>query len=136
MSDNLEYAIRMFRESLLSAFKDWLEKNRETIGDKWYDNLLKQAKEADADTAIKIMSTALWIFNMVAEFGVLAGIGPNSLSIHEINPELDEASTKRLLLLIQSCMNLQYLPRDVINREIPIISGRKFSLKLWTEQQE
>jgi len=134
MQNQWEDIIRMFRRSLLDAFSDWLEKNREAIGDKWYDRLEKQMKGADCDTAVNIMGTSLWVFNMIAGFGVLAGIGPDHISIHEIDKRLDEQSTKRLLLVIQSCMCLQFLPREVINQQIPIISAKKFSLKLWTEQ--
>jgi len=130
----MEDIIRLFRQSLLAAFDNWLEKNREAIGE-WYDFLLKKREEAgDCDTAIKIMATALWIFNMIAGCGVLAGIGSDHVSIHEIQEGLDEQSTKRLLLIIQACMNLQYLPKEIINQPIPIISAKQFSLKLYTEQ--
>jgi len=130
----MEDAIRPFRQTLLAAFDNWLEKNSEAIGEKWYDRLERQMKEADCDTAIKIMGTALWMFNMIAGFGVLAGIGPDKVSIHEIDKRLDEQSTKRLLLMIQACMNLQYLPKEIATQPIPVISAKKFSLKLYTEQ--
>jgi len=130
----MEDIIRLFHQSLLATFDNWLEKNKEAIGDKWYYRLEQQMKEADCDTAIKIMGTALWMFNMIAGFGVLAGIGPDKVSIHEIDKRLDEQSTKRLLLLIQSCMNLQYLPKEIATQPIPVITAKKFSLKLWTEQ--
>jgi len=131
----MEGIIRMFRQSLLSAFEDWLEKNREAIGDKWYEKLQKQTWRECA-TPIEIMGTAMWMFNMVANLGVLAGIGPDGPSIHEIREDLDEQSTKRLLLLISSCMNLQYLPREIATEPIPVISAKQFSLKLFTEQHE
>jgi len=135
MANAWENIIRMFRQSLLSAFQDWLEKNREAIGDKWYNWFLNKMEDAsDCDTAIKIMATAMWMFNMVAGFGVLAGIGPNGVNIHEINPQLDKKSTKRLLLIISSCINLQYLPREIATQPIPVISAKQFSLKLFTEQ--
>jgi len=131
----VEDIISLFRESLLSALRDWIEKNREAIGEKWYNWFLNKMDDAsDCDTAIKIMATAMWTFNMIAGMGVLAGIGPDGVSIHEIREGLDEQSTKRLLLIISSCMNLQYLPRDIINKPIPIISAKQFSLKLFTEQ--
>jgi len=125
----------MFRESLLSALRNWIEKNREAIGEKWYNWFQNKMGDAsDCDTAIKIMATAMWTFNMIAGMGVLAGIGPDGVSIHEIREGLDEKSTRRLLMIISSCMNLQYLPRDIINKPIPIISAKQFSLKLFTEQ--
>jgi len=135
MEKSMEDIIRMFRQSLLSAFQDWLEKNKEVIG-KWYDQLLKRMEEAsNCDTAIKIMGTAMWMFNMIADLGVLAGIGPDGVSIHELREGLDEQSTRRLLLLISSCMNLQYLPKEIATKPISIISAKQFSLKLWAEQQ-
>jgi len=133
MENRWEDIIRMFRTQLLDAFSDWLEKNREAIGDKWYEKLQKQTWRECA-TPIEIMATSMWMFNMIAGFGVMAGIGPDHVSIHEIDKRLDESSTKRLLLMIQSCMNLQYLPRDIATQPIPVISAKKFSLKLWTEQ--
>jgi hypothetical protein len=123
----------MFRESLISAFKDWLEKNHEAIGDKWYDSLMKKVTEADADTAVKIMGTSLWMFNMIAGFGVMAGIGPNNVNLQGLNPALDEKSTKRLLVIISECMCLQYLPPDIATKQIPVITAKQFSLELFTE---
>jgi len=134
MEKSMEDIIRMFRQSLLSAFEDWLEKNKEAIG-KWYDQLLNQVKGTDCDTAIKIMATGMWMFNMIADLGVLAGIGPTGPSIHEIRQGLDQQSTKRLLLIISSCMNLQYLPREIATEPIPVISAKQFSLKLFIEQE-
>lgn len=133
MENKWEDVIRLFRNSLLDAFSNWLEKNREAIGDKWYDSLQKQPWRECA-TPIEIMGTGLWVFNMVAGFGVLAGIGPDQVSIHEIDKRLDEQSTKRLLLIIQSCMNLQYLPKEIATQPIPVITAKQFSLKLWTKQ--
>jgi len=133
----MEDIIKMFRESLLSALRNWIETNREAIGEKWYNWFLNKMGDAsDCDTAIKIMATAMWTFNMIADMGVLAGIGPDGVSIHEIREGLDEQSTRRLLMIISSCMNLQYLPKDIATKPIPIISPKKFSLKLFTEQQE
>jgi len=126
----MEEVIGMFRRSLLSAFRNWVEKNREAIGEKWYDWFQNKMGEAsDCDTAIKIMGTSLWMFNMVANMGVLAGIGPNGPSIQEIREGLDEQSTRRLLLVISSCLNLQFLPRELANTQIPIISPKRFTLK-------
>lgn len=129
----MEDTIRLFRETLLAAFEDWLEKNREAIGD-WYEKLQKETWRECA-TPIEIMATGIWMFMMVCNLGVLAGLGPDKVHIHEIDKRLDEQSTKRLLLIIQACTNLQYLPKEIANQPIPIISPKKFSLKLFTEQQ-
>jgi hypothetical protein len=134
---SLETTVRLFRTQLFEAFFNWLETNKNAIG-KGYDQLYRRGKEAEAtcDNAIKIMGTSMWMFNMIAGCGVLAGIGPNNVSVQEINENLDKKSTMRLLHLISACMRLQGLPREIAAQEIPIISNKKFSLKLWVEQHE
>ena len=65
---------------------------------------------------------------------VWVGIGPNRVGeIQRLAEGIDEASTKRLLHMIAACLSLQYLPRELATKEMPIISGKHFSLKLFTE---
>jgi len=131
----MEDVISLFRKSLLDAFDNWLEKNKEAIGEKWHSFLLKKRADAgDCATPIEIIGTSMWMFNMIADCGVLAGIGPDKVNIVEIRQGLDEQSTKRLLLMIQSCMNLQYLPKDIATKPIPIISAKRFSLEEYIKQ--
>lgn len=131
----MEDLVRLFKKQLFSAFWDWVEKNKSQIGEKNYNWFLNKGKKAedDCNTALKVMATALWIFSMISNFGVMAGIGPNSVHIENINANLDQESTKRLLHMCASCLSLQFLPREYAMKEIPIISGKHFSLKLWTE---
>ena len=128
----MESTIRLFRNQLLEAFFDWLEVNKEYIG-KWYSRLYNEAKKCDCDTAVKIMGVSMWMFNMIANCGVAAGIGPNDVKLHGIAEGLDEKSTKRILHLIAACMSLQYLPPEIAKAEIPVITSKKFSLKLYTQ---
>jgi hypothetical protein len=51
------------------------------------------------------------MFNMIANLGVMAGVGPDMVNLQSIASGTNEQSTKRLLALIASSMNLQYLPR-------------------------
>lgn len=132
MQNQWEDIIRLFRRQLLDAFSDWLEKSREAIG-KWYESLQKQPWRECA-TPIEIMGTAMWMFNMVADLGVMAGIDPDQVNIVEIREGLDKPSTVRLLHLIKACMNLQYLPRELASYQLPVITAKQFSLKLFTEQ--
>jgi len=68
----------------------------------------------------------------------MCGIGPDGPVFNDswIAKGLDEKSTKRLLLMISACMNLQHLPPELIRKKIPIISSKKFSLKLFLEKKE
>ena len=132
----MEDAIRLFRKSLFLAFYGWLEANKAVIGEKWYKRLFNEAKKSDSNTAIKIVGTALWMFSMIANFGVLAGIGPNSVNLQHLDEHLDKQSTMKLLHIIASSMSLQYLPREIATKEIPVITAKRFSLKLWIDQHQ
>jgi hypothetical protein len=133
----MEEFITLLRAQLFESFYNWLERNKTAISEKWYANLFNEAKKGEdiSDNAVAIMWTALWMFNMVSDCGILAGIGPNSVSIQEIDRRLDEKSTMRLLHLISAAMALQHLPKEIATQNIPIISGKRFSLKLWSQQR-
>jgi hypothetical protein len=127
--------LRLFRERLFVAFFNWLDVNKETIG-KWYDDLYKKGKDAEAkcNTIMKIMGNAMWMFNMVANLGVWASIGPNRVDLQVLAPGIDRQSSLRLLALIASSLCLQGLPREILHQEIPIISSKKFSLALFSKE--
>ena len=133
----MEDTIRLFRTQLFSAFRNWVDTNKQAIGEKWCSRLLKEGEKAasDCDTALKIIGVALWMFNMISQFGVLAGLGPNKVNLQHLDERIDEKSTKRILHLCAACLCLQYLPKEIATQPIPIISSKKFSLKLWTEQR-
>jgi len=135
----MESLVRMFRESLFKAFYDWLEKNKSAIGEKWYVYAFNEAKKAEdlADNAIGVVGAAMWMFNTIANCGVMAGVGPDGYSLQYLeNSKIDEASTRRLLLIIVACLNLQHLPIEEAKKPIPIISRNKFSLKLFVEDRK
>jgi hypothetical protein len=77
------------------------------------------------------------MFNTIANCGVMAGVGPDGYSLQYLeNSNIDEASTRRLLQMIVACLNLQHLPTEEAKKPIPIISSRKFSLKLFVEDRK
>jgi len=135
----MESTIRLFRNTLFEAFWEWVETNKQAISERMYEHLSNEGKKAedDCNTALKIVASALWILNMIADCGVMAGVGPDRVSDQTDYKEtgLEEKSTKRLLLLIQACLNLQYLPPEIAKQEIPIISGKHFSLKLFVQER-
>jgi len=134
----MESTLVMFKEGLFNAFHDWIVKHETVIGG-WYDKLLKLEKEAwDSCTdAIKLIGTALWMFSMISQFGVLAGLGPNSVNLQQIPEGIDEKATKRVLLLCSSCLCLQGLPKEIAYQQIPEAKAPwRFSLAkyaLWVE---
>ncbi len=130
----LEDFTRSFRERLFAAFFNWLEVNKNTLG-KRYDGIYNEGRKAEAEcnTLQKIMGYSLWMLNMIADCGVNAGIGLNGVNFQSVAEGIDEGSSKRLLALLASSLGLQGLPREIIDKEIPIISAKKFSLQLFAK---
>jgi len=129
----MEDVTRLFRERLFTAFFNWIEVNKETIGEHWYADLHDKAAdyEASCNTIIKIMGDAMWMLNMIANLGVMAGVGPNHFDLQSLALGLDETSSKRILALISASLGLQGLSTEIRNKEVPIISSKKFSLELF-----
>jgi len=131
----MEDVTRLFRERLFTAFYNWIEVNKETIGEHWYADLHDKAAdyEASCNTIIKIMGDAMWMLNMITNLGVMAGVGPNHFDLQSLALGLDETSSKRILALISASLGLQGLSTEIRNKEVPIISSKKFSLELFTK---
>ena len=130
---------RLFRKQLFEAFFDWLEVNQKTIGEKWYVDLYNKGKDAEADcnTTFKVFSSSMWMFNMVSNLGVSAGLGihqEDNYFLQGLSEGIDEKSTRRLLMLMGSCLDLQKLPREILEKEYPIMSAKHFSLGLWVKE--
>jgi len=101
----------MFLERVATAMEGWAKVNRNSIGDIWFKQISKEVKaylNRENPTTPEVMGFALWCFNTVSHFGVLAGLGPNEVKLHSIPKNLDEGSTKRLLQLCAACLSLQY----------------------------
>lgn len=120
------------RQRLFTAFHEWIKHHRTVIGENWYGKLLKQEKIAwrDCTDTIKLIGTSMWMFNIVAQFGVLAGLGPNNVNIQHLAEDIDEKKTKLLLLWCSSCLGFQRLPQEIIRQEIPEKEGPPWRFRL------
>jgi len=115
----MEETIVMFKECLFQSFYDWLLRHREMIGDKHYGKLFDDLKKAWdlSDTPVKLIGIAMWIFNMIANLGVLAGLGPAKVDLQVLPEKYDEKLTRRVLLNC-SCLCLQYLPKEISTEKV------------------
>lgn len=113
------HEISLFKTVLFDSFTEWLEHHKKVIGDTWYSQLTQKTKKAKAEcnNALLIMSDAMWIFSMISNFGVHAGLGPAKVLSAEIPKQFDEKLTKRVLINCISCICLQYLPADLAHQQ-------------------
>ncbi len=103
----------MFKDTLLNAIEDWLNKHREIIGEKWFKSMSKEIRKSrkkGEGTVAEVMAFALWFQGHLSEFGVEVGLAPNKILQLKVPEHLDETETKRALTLCASCLALQYLP--------------------------
>lgn len=107
----MQHLINLFWERTSAAMKDWAEANKDVIGDRQLKHILKEIQNFDGRTVPAVMGFALWCFNTVANYGVLAGLGLSKVNLVHIPDRIDKKSTMRLLHLCAACMTLQYLPQ-------------------------
>lgn len=129
---------KMLKERLYAAFFDWLKINQETIGTKWYRQLWKegQAAKADSRTLSGLMGEAMWMLAMINEQGVSAGIAGGTYHLTAIKVGLNLSTTKRLLRLISAAFCSQTLPLEILDKEVPVITPKHFSLELYVNKRK
>jgi len=92
------------RRELSEKFLTWLNKNRERIGEKWYENLLKNFRKVKMNNEAQISATVLWMLNVIGSLGVIAGIGVSfGYKIEKIY-NLDRETTEDLLKVMSKCL--------------------------------
>jgi len=115
METSVDYLINLTHKALMDKFQIWVDHHKDVIGDKWYKRLNREIKKISKDTEItipKVMGHSLWIFNIISNFGVLAGLGPSEVNYQGcLNPKINEKLTRILLELCASSLSLQYLRR-------------------------
>jgi len=113
---------KRFAITLSNVFSEWIEKNKKTLERKagLLKNMIRENKKfvkkcrnGNVVTPPDVMGFAMWIFQNVCNFGVIASLSPNKADIREIPSYIDEKSTRKLLELCASTMSLQYLPREL-----------------------
>jgi len=107
----VESLLSLFAGTLCDALTEWVEANREKLGEKWAKFILKETRKfrKSEKTVPGVVGFAMWAFNVVANLGVQAGLAPGEARIYEIPEWLDEKSTRRVLELCASTVSLQYL---------------------------
>ena len=113
----LEALIRLFKKSLFDAIDEFCNRY-ECVGDKiiqrWIRGVRKEARKAKKEKMnIKaLIGYALWFYNILAQVGVMAGIGPNRVNIQGIPEWMDARLVKKWLVICSSVFALQYLDFD------------------------
>ena len=82
------------------------------------------------------MGTGLWMFNMIANLGVGAGVMIGEYDLQYLHNGIDEKSTKQLLLFISQTFCVQGLPLELLYKEEQIISPKHFSLELYVQRRK
>ena len=87
-------------QRLADAAEAFTRNNQAVLGDKWTKKLGHAVRELRRGSSLSIpqvLGTALWIFAILGNLGVQAGLGLEGPSVASIPEELDEETTVRLL---------------------------------------
>jgi hypothetical protein len=108
-SDSINDLVELVGKQLLNSFNDWLEANKNNIHPKLYNRIRKELRKVKVDNIVSVIGTAMWMFQILGNVGVGAGIGPNDYVIQYMNENIDRKTTERLLLMISTALKLQYI---------------------------
>ncbi|MEM4958838.1 MAG: hypothetical protein QXX12_03070 [Nanopusillaceae archaeon] len=102
----MDLQTEVMKKLLIDAAWQWLEANKNAIGDKWYEKISKHLRRADTEITdkIRLMGYALWLFNIVTNFSVVAYISRRRYTVWHINENLDQRTTKQLIAAIHMCL--------------------------------
>lgn len=95
----------ILKRLLIETAHEWLERNKNAIGDKWYEKIRKELNRANSIIydRVTLMGYALWLFNILVNLGVIAVLTKSGYHIININKALDQRTTKRLIVVIHMC---------------------------------
>lgn len=108
----VEEALRLFRTQLIDAWDGLVEKSSFFAENPRWGKTVRKVKRTleGSDTPLKLVAHTLWLQNLLASWGVLFGLGPNSVSSFTVqNPGINEAAARRLATLMSAALSLQYL---------------------------
>ena len=134
MADFGMWVCRLFYNQLLEVGEEFLEEHirrleergqergARTLG-RYLRELRRIRKRAEGDdiSPPKVMGLALWLFQILAQMGVLVGIGPDGPKWcgdppgepEAAIPEwMDKKLTIKLAMMCSSSLNVQFLPRE------------------------
>jgi hypothetical protein len=108
-NNSIKVLIELVGQQLINSFNDWLEANKNNLHPRLYNKLRKQLRKVEVDSIVSVIGTAMWMFQILGNVGVGAGIGPYDYVIQYMNENIDRKTTERLLLMISTALKLQYI---------------------------
>jgi hypothetical protein len=110
--ETMRAIIREFGEEPVRAFREWLDANRDRIHPRWVRRLERELRRVNTSTVPGVVGGALWMFNMLANLGVLATVGLDGYKVYDYSV-FDRRTTDRLLARISIALHLQFIPREL-----------------------
>lgn len=113
----IRFVVGETKRMLVEAFEAWIERHRGMMSDRWYRRLrseLNRFRRQNATIPI-VAGFAMWVFNVIGNMGVEAGVGPDGFTVFDTTWQrgFDRQTTNRLLVAIMTALKLMYIPPDV-----------------------
>ncbi|MEM1537495.1 MAG: hypothetical protein QXK12_03385 [Candidatus Nezhaarchaeales archaeon] len=108
----------LFAGRLYEALKEFVEKNGKALHPKLVEAFRRRLPEIESvNNLVDVMAYSMWLYSALANLGVKASVNPSGPGFPEavdkpIPENLDDQSTKKLLVAISTALNAQYIPRE------------------------
>jgi hypothetical protein len=112
VSGEVKAIIELVGSSLVNAFNEWLEANRDRINPRLYNRLRRELRKVNTSTVPGVMGAALWMLNILGNVGCLVTVGLDGFQIIQCDG-FDRRSTERLAILMYAAFKLQFIPPEL-----------------------
>jgi hypothetical protein len=112
MSEEVKTIIQLVGASLVNAFNEWLDTNRDRINPRLYNRLRRELRKVNTSTVPGVMGATLWMLNILGNMGCLITVGLDGFQIISCDG-FDRRATERLALIMHAAFKLQLIPPEL-----------------------
>ena len=112
MSEEVKAIVQLVGSSLVKAFEEWLEANRDRINPRLYNRLRRGLRKVNTSTVPGVMGATLWMLNVLGNMGCLVTVGLDGFQIISCDG-FDRRATERLAMIMHVAFKLQFIPPEL-----------------------
>jgi hypothetical protein len=112
VSEEVKAVIELVGTSLVNAFNEWLDVNRDRINPRLYNRLRRELRKVNTSTVPGVMGAALWMLNVLGGMGCLVTVGLDGFQVIECS-NYDRRATERLVMIMYAAFKLQFIPPEL-----------------------
>lgn len=102
----MDAQLEILKRLLIETMREWLEKNRSTIGEEQYSKYAKHLRDAEERIRdrLSLMGYAIWALYLVQEHADIAYASKRKPEVWKLREGIEPRSTRQLLAVIHMCL--------------------------------